>query len=51
MAAFVGTAGQLNSVLLRPFQQRVDLLNVALVFALLLVVSGMWHIVLNHVES
>jgi hypothetical protein len=44
------SVGQVNRVLLRPFQQEVDLLTVALVLALLLVVSGLWHITLERIE-
>lgn len=50
MTSPFSAVGQVNAVLLRPFQQQVDLLTVALVLALLLVVSGLWHITLERIE-
>ena len=39
-----------NSAILRPFRQRVDLELVILLFVLVLVIGGGWHIVLETVE-
>lgn len=41
---------QINGMMLRPFQQEVDLETVVLVFALVLTASGAWHYVLERLE-
>lgn len=44
------TPSQINTLLLRPFRQEVDLETVSLLIVLVLVASGMWHLVLERVE-
>lgn len=48
--AIPATVWRVNALLLRPFAQRVDALDVALVLVLLLAISGMWHLVLERIE-
>lgn len=43
----LGTVAQVNAVFLRPFTQQVDIVNLLLLFVLLLVASGLWHITLT----
>jgi len=50
MAGTAQTIAQVNSMLIRPFRQQVDIETLALVLALLLVAAGMWHMVLERVE-
>lgn len=53
MTTFRGVAatiGLVNQAMLRPFRQRVDIETVALLFVLLAVVAGGWHLVLERVE-
>ncbi len=45
-----GIVGQVNSMLLRPFRQQVDMVTVALVLVLLLAASGMWRLVLERID-
>jgi hypothetical protein len=44
------TVQRVNGILLRPFRQRVNLLDAALLLALLLAIAGMWHLVLERLE-
>jgi hypothetical protein len=46
-----GIAGQVNAMLLRPFRQRVDIGNAALLFVLVLALAGQWHLVVEKVEG
>jgi hypothetical protein len=46
----LSTVGAVNSTVLRPFRQQVDITTVALLLVLLLAVAGQWHLVLERVE-
>lgn len=50
MQGLVATVTRVNGILLRPFRQRVNLLDAALLLVLLLAVAGMWHLVLERLE-
>lgn len=50
MGNIAATVGQVNAMLWRPFRTRVDLETAVLLLALLLVVTGGWHLVLERVE-
>jgi hypothetical protein len=50
MANVAATIGQINKMLWRPFRQRVDMETAVLLLALLLVLCGGWHLVLERVE-
>jgi hypothetical protein len=44
------TVYAVNSMLLRPFRQRVDMELVALVLVLLLAIAGQWHLVVERID-
>lgn len=51
MGSVTGTVASINALLLRPFQQQVDIVTVALLLVLLLALAGQWHIVIERVEA
>lgn len=50
MQQLAQTIQRVNGILLRPFRQRVSLVDTALLLVLLLVVTGLWHIVLERID-
>jgi hypothetical protein len=49
-ARIIGTIGQVNGMVLRPFRQRVDIWNVVLLLIILLAIAGQWHLVLQRID-
>lgn len=50
LSATVNTVRQVNAMALRPYRQRVDLINLGLALAILLLIAGQWHLVVEKLE-
>jgi hypothetical protein len=50
LAQVVNSVRQVNAMALRPYVEQVDLVTLLLAFAILMLIAGQWHLVLEKVE-